>query len=377
MKRKILSLACVAVLIVSAAIAAMVADRSDYEQLTGWQRGLYAVMNREQIINTRYIGKVSEEKWDPEDTYSLDDTVVLEKDSGEDFVVMNISDLHMTDYSSYEELHAFRDLRTLSFIGMMARQIQPDLITLSGDIFAEDSGSVIYAVHRLSAYLDELGIPWAPIFDNHDDNANCDDNYIADIMMQYEYCLLQKGDAAMGVGNYIISICQDGKLLHSIFMMDSHGGNVWDNQMQWYKWAVDGANQLAGGRVSSTVITHVPLAQYVYAYEEAWDSENDCWKDDFEAFGKQREDPCCQLDENDLPVDNGFFALMQEKGSTTNVICGHDHVNNYSILYHGIRLTYSQRVAVGSSETTGATVLTIGQGGSAEVEHYYMYTNGD
>ena len=377
MKRKILFLACAAVLMVAMVVAAVAVDRADYEQLTGWQGGLYAIMNREEIINTRYTGQVSEEMWTPENEYRLEDTVILEKESGKDFVVMNISDLHMTDYSTYEELRAFRDMRTLSFIGMMARQIRPDLITISGDIFAEDSGSVIFAVRRLSEYLDKLGIPWAPIFDNHDDNANCDDNYIADIMMQYESCLLQKGDAAMGVGNYIINICQDGKPLHSIVMMDSHGGNVWDNQMQWYRWAVDGASQLADGKLVSTVITHVPLAQYVYAYEEAWDSENDCWRDEYEAFGKQREEPCCELDENGLPVDNGFFGLMQELGSTANVICGHDHVNNYSILYRGIRLTYSQRVAVGSSETTGATILTISEDGSAGVKHYYMYTDGD
>lgn len=371
MKRKIILLACAAVLVIAFAVTAFVVDQANYEEMTGWQRDLYAIMNREEIVGTQYVGEVSEETWNADDPYLLENTFVLNKESGEDFVVMNITDLHMTDYSDYEELTSLRDIRTLSLIGMMARDIQPDLITISGDIFAENTGSVIYAVHRLSEYLDSLGIPWAPIFDNHDDNANCDDNYIADVMMEYEYCLLKKGDPSMGEGNYIINICEDGQLIHSIFMMDSHSGNVWDNQMEWYKWAVEATN------VPSTVITHVPLAQYVYAYEEAWDSENDCWKDGYEAFGLQREDPCCAVDENGDPIDNGFYDLMLSLGSTTNVICGHDHVNNYSILWGGIRLTYSNRVGIGSGESTGSTVLTIHSDGSADVEHYYMYTNGD
>lgn len=377
MKKKLILPALAITLVIAFAVTAWVVDQGDYEEMTGWQRDLYAIMNREEIINTEYVGKVSDETWSADDVYTLENTAVLSKEAGKDFVVMNITDLHMTDYSDYEELTSLRDIRALSFIGMMARDIQPDLITISGDIFAEDTGSVIYAVHRLSEYLDGLGIPWAPIFDNHDDAANCDDNYIADIMMEYEYCLLRKGDPSMGVGNYIINICEDERIIHSIFMMDSHGGNVWGNQMEWYKWAVDGARELSGGNVSSTVITHVPLAQYVYAYNEAWDSDNDCWKEGYEAFGAKREDECCALDENGEPVDNGFFDLLQDLGSTANVICGHDHVNNYSIVYQGIRLTYSNRIGIGSGESTGSTVLTIHSDGSTDVAHYYMYTDGE
>ena len=372
MKKRIILIATAAVLLICFAVTAFVVDQGDYEQMSGWQRKLYAIMNREEIIATEYVGKVSDETWSADDAYSLENTAVLQIGPGEDFVVMNITDLHMTDYSGYEELTSLRDIRALSFIGMMARDIQPDLITVSGDIFAEDTGSVIYAVHRLSEYLDSLGIPWAPIFDNHDNAANCDDNYIADIMMQYDHCLLKKGDPSMGVGNYIINICEGDEVVHSILMMDSHGGNVWKNQMQWYQWAIEGVDG-----ATSTVITHVPLAQYVYAYNEAWDSENDCWKDGYEAFGAKREDECCALDENGVPVDNGFFDLLKSLGSTTNVICGHDHVNNYSILYEDIRLTYSNRIGIGSGESTGSTVLTVHNDGSTEVAHYYMYTDGE
>lgn len=372
MKRRMILILSAAVLAMAFAATCFVVDAGNYEQMSGWQRKLYAIMNREEIINTEYVGKVSDETWSADDVYTLNNTAVLVKEPGEDFVIMNITDLHMMDYSDYEELQALRDTRALSFIGMMAREIQPDLITISGDIFAEDTGSVIYAVHRLSEYLDNLGIPWAPIFDNHDDAANCDDNYIADIMLQYEYCLLKKGDPNMGVGNYIINVSEGDEVVHSILLMDSHGGNVWDNQMEWYKWAIEGV-----GGVPSTVITHVPLAQYVYAYNEAWDSENDCWKDGYDAFGAKREDECCALDENGEPIDNGFFSLMQSLGSTTNVICGHDHVNNYSILYQGIRLTYSNRIGIGSGESTGSTVLTIHSDGSTDVEHYYVYTDGE
>ena len=35
---------------------------------------------------------------------------------------------------------------------------------------------------------------------------------------------------------------------------------------------------------------------------------------------------------------------MVTLGSTTGVFCGHDHYNNYSIEYKGIRLTYGMSI---------------------------------
>ena len=351
-----------------------IVNQGNYEEMTGWKRTAYAILNKNKIINTDYIGKVSEETWSPEDSYLLEDTIVLTKEPGKDFVVMNLTDLHIGDYY-YDTPFALREFEA---IRRMAELYQPDLITISGDTFWTESA--VYTAHWVSEFMDSLEIPWAPIFGNHDDDGNCDLNYLADVMMDSEYCLFRKGAPELGVGNYVINICQeaDGKqeVMHSILMMDSHDASIWENQIDWYKWATAGVNEINGSPVESTVIFHIPIAQYVYAYEEAWDEENGCWKEGYDAFGLKKEIQCPEMDENGEPIDNGFFAAMKEIGTTKNTLCGHDHINDYSIVYDGIRLTYSKRLGISGAydvDNMGATLITINDEGCASVRHVTRY----
>ena len=345
-------------------------NQGNYEEMTGWKRTAYMILNRNQIINTDYVGEVSTDTWSKDDEYRLEDTVVLGKEAGEDFVVMNFADLHIGDYH-YDALFALREVET---IRLLVEKYQPDLITLSGDNIWSDS--TIYSAHWLSEFLDSLGVPWAPVMGNHEDDGNCDLNYIADVMMNSKNCLLQKGAPELGVGNYVINIAQGDEMVHSLILMDSHYTGVWENQIEWYKWAATGINEANGSPVESTVIFHVPIAQYVYAYEEAWDEETQSWKEGYDAFGLMKETPCPEVDEDGNPVDNGFFAAMKEVGTTKNALCGHDHINNYSIVYEGIRLTYSMRLGISGSydvDNMGATLITIDDEGSASVRHVTRY----
>ena len=361
-------------------VASLIVGQGDYEKMSGWQRWLYAITNAGEIQNTRYVGKPSTDTWTEDDEYRLEDHAVIYKNPDKDFVVMNLTDFHISEYD-YTYLNAVKANRSFLYIKEMVEEVQPDLITISGDIFCEDGGSNIYSVHRLTEFFDSLGIYWAPIFDWHDEQGNCDLNYLADIMMGSEYCLFRKGDPDLGIGNYIINVVEGSEIVHSIMMMHTHHGNFYDSQIQWYKWAANGINALAGKDVTSSVILHVPFAQYDYAYNEAWDGENNCWKEGYGAFGLKGEDVCCERDEKGQPVDNGFFAAMQEVGTTTNTICGHEHINFYSIEYQGIRLTYSLSIGLSCygdntnvTDSTGATLLTIDSDGVGTVRHHFYYS---
>ena len=370
MKKYRLPIILVVIVVLLLGIGGVVISQGNYEEMTGWQRTAYALLNKNKIINTDYVGEVSTDTWSKEDAYRLEDTVVFSKESGEDFVVMNLTDLHIGDYY-YDTPFALREFEA---IRNMVEKYQPDLITLSGDMFWTESA--IYSAHWVSEFLDSLEIPWAPVFGNHDDDGNCDLNYLADIMMDSQYCVMKKGAPELGVGNYVINIRQDEKIVHSFIMMDSHDASVWENQIDWYKWAATGVNDVNGSPVESTVIFHIPLAQYVYAYEEAWDEEKQCWKEGYDAFGMQKEKICPEEDENGNPVDNGFFAAMKEIGTTKNTICGHDHINDFSIVYDGIRLSYSMRLGISGSyhvDNMGATLITINDEGNASVRHITRY----
>ena len=330
-------------------------SQKNFEELAGWQRVVYAIFNREKLENTRFVGKESKEIWNGTDKYRLENTAVLQKESGRDFVVLNLTDIHMADFDYYGSYN----VRLFAHIRALVEKTQPDLITISGDLFSSDS--VVLSVYELTDLMDGFGIPWAPIFGNHDDGGNCDLNFLADVMMRSEHCLLQKGDAALGVGNYIINVCDGESIVHSLLMMDSHGDGLHENQIDWYRWAASAAN------APSTVILHIPIEEYQLAYDAAWD---DGWKEGFYAFGSQKEAICPE------GGSNGFFAAVQDIGLTKNILCGHDHTNDFSILYEGVRLSYSMRLGIYGAhhpDNMGATLLTIYDDGKVDVSHIHRY----
>ena len=356
MKKKIWVLALILVLCVAFVSAGIVLSQGDFESLSGWRQTAWVVFNREKLKNMEFVGTPSTQTWSETEEYSLENTVVLQKEPGKDFVVMNLTDLHLNDFDYFGANNG----RIFSHIRAMVEANQPDLITISGDLFCTDS--VAWSVHQFTNFMDSLGVYWAPVFGNHDDDGHCDQNYLADVMCQSQYCLLQKGDPAMGVGNYIINICEGDTIVHSMIMMDSHDDGLHENQYGWYRWAAEGAN------APSSVILHIPILEYQLAYEAAWDGDG--WKDGFDAFGSNREGVYYENG------SEGFFQIVKDVGLTQHIICGHDHINNFSILYEGVRLTYSMRLGfyyTHHPDHLGATMLTIDEDGNAALSHVGRY----
>ena len=373
-KKHIIIIAIILAIVLLGGAGVLAINQGNYEEMTGLQRTVYAILNRDKIINTEYVGEVSDYTWTAEEEYQLENTSIVMKEAGEDFVIMNITDIHMSDYTQDATL----TIRTFDSIRMLVEKHQPDLITLSGDMIWKDSE--IYSAHRLTEFMDSLEIPWAPIFGNHDGEGNADKNYLAEVFMTGEYCLMQKGDPNHGVGNYVVNICEEvngqKEIVHSLIMMDSHNGQFLEGQVEWYAWAAEGANKVAGKDVASSIILHVPIAQFQYAWDAAWDAEKEEWREGYDAFGAKGEEVVCDRDENDNPVDYGLFAKVKEIGTTKDIICGHDHVNNFSIVYEDVRLTYGLRLGLGAYfdlDSMGVTLLTVDDEGNTTLEHDYRY----
>ena len=92
----------------------------------------------------------------------------LEKDPERDFVILNITDPHLSDtgYRVKETPLMFKTVEAL------IHEIQPDLITVTGDIVCDDA--TYHSIRRFTDFMESFDIPWAPIFGNHDDEGNCD-----------------------------------------------------------------------------------------------------------------------------------------------------------------------------------------------------------
>lgn len=335
--------------------------------LTGFGEALKAVFNKNDIMNTAYVGEVSDTVWSEDTPFSLDDCVTLTKKDGEDFVILNITDTHFSDYD-YRAFTAFESEITIK---RLVNKVQPDLITISGDIVCTDS--TVYAIKRITDLFDSFRIPWAPVFGNHDDEGNADLNYLADTMMLSEYCVMQKGDPEMGVGNYIINVKEEtsGEIVETIFMMDTHHSHLNEKQIRWFESCATAINELTDNGSEISVIFHIPNVQYQYAYDLMWDENANGWKDGAVAFGECNEKICCERDENGNPKDNGFFDAAKKTGAKF-IFCGHEHMNNFSVEYEGIRMTYTLKNGYGSGFQfgfNGGTVIRIGSDGVNRITH--------
>ena len=339
--------------------AGLSAYSEGYIRQTSFKEAVNAFVNMSEIKKMKYTGEPSAEKWDGE-AISIDSFASLTKKNGKDFVILNLTDPHFSDY----DYRAFLAFASSSTAKRLVSEIKPDLITVTGDIVCADS--TVYSIKRFTDLMESFGVPWAPVFGNHDDEGNCDLNYLCDIMLKSPNCLLKKGDPEMGYGNYGIRILnEDGSLNEVIVMLDSHHDQANEKQQKWVKAITDAAQD-----AEISLFFHVPLPEYQYAYDEAKTDKG--WKEEYKAYGEKHENVCCERDAEGKPVQRGFFDIIKRAGNIKYVFCGHEHMNDFSILYQGVRLTYTMKLGKGSGFQLGfdgGTVITIGENGINCINH--------
>lgn len=333
----------------------------------GISSGIYfGLLNK--AAKESYIGTVSTDPYSANYVYDEANTVILQKQKDKDFVILSITDIHLSDFHK----NYFYSFSYLNRIKKLVAKVQPDLITILGDTVCKTS--TVKSIERLTNLMDTFGIPWAPIFGNHDGEGNCDLNYLADKMMESKYCVMKKGPADLGVGNYIINIVEgegeDRQIVQTLFMMHtpSEAEHLSPGRIQWYKDSIEAICEKEGRLVESTVFLHIPLVEYQLAYDEAWDAENNRWREGYDAWGEKNEKICCPK------TNSGFFDLLKEIGSTKTVVCGHEHINNFHIVYQGIHLKYNLKLGeppLYYSHLDGGTKITISSSGVSAVEDVY------
>ncbi len=317
-------------------------------------------------------------EWSAKDKFTADYCAEIEKNPDEDFIILNLADIQLKDDLVYED----EGEKTAEMIDSLVKETEPDLITLTGD---NAWGTIAYI--KLIHQIDSYGIPWAPVMGNHDGQSCISEFWAAHLLFKAENCLFEFGPENMGYGNYIINITENGKIIHTLFMVDTHNNaeftledgstvsgydHLWDNQIEWYKWAVNGISKIEGKTVESSVFLHIPVCEYKDAWIKAYGSnELGTLAPELapDAIGIYGEEVCSS------PVNNGFFDVCKELGSTKNIFAGHDHANNFQIYYEGIRLNYMLKTGYGAYYTDGlmgGTVISVSSDGAAYAEHIYM-----
>ena len=263
--------------------------------------------------------------------------------------------------------------------------------------------------------MDGFAVPWAPVFGNHDMEGNADLYLIANILEGSKYCLFRQGPRTVtGIGNYAVNITSGEKVVHTLFFFDTgtwridyagkgyipadeqaaseipayyaeritegkHAdeiliGDTWGTlayqQMDYYEWMLNGIARQNGGKVPpSSIFVHIPLYEYNDAYFE-WLKNG---RDQAVGFGEINEKICSPAD----PM--GVFDRILSAKSTKTIVCGHDHENNFSAEYRGVRLSYSLKCADECSwreYLNGGSVLTVDDDGKASFSHLYVKPEG-
>ncbi len=313
--------------------------------------------------------------------------------------VLQLTDIHLGGgWLSFR-----KDAMAMNAVASVISAEKPDFVVVTGDIayaipiysgtLNNKSGARIFA-----ELMETLGVYWTASYGNHDVESY---NYlnrekISEFYSQYPHCLVRDGAKNTdGSANQVFHIVNsDGNVIRSLYTVDSHSfvdgdflgfmwkyDNIHENQIKWYSDSVKKTNEENRDytdSVPSTVFTHVPLSEYRTAWFEYVNNGFADTEDVSYFYGT--------AGETGITVYSGvyedqFFETMLELGSTDSVFCGHDHKNNFSLGYKGIRLSYSYVIdylaydeIYKKGDQRGCTVIEIDSDGAVDfsLQNFYQ-----
>ncbi len=194
-----------------------------------------------------------------------------------------------------------------------------------------------------------------------------------------------------GFGNQIIRVKNGAQVVQDLVLLDSHSytdndyfgmmwkyDNIHQSQIDWYADNLD--KNTDGTPVNNLLFFHIPLKEYRDAYQQVKDGTLEL------KYGKMGEE---ERERNGVKTYGIFCGenddSLFETGLNNNlkgIFCGHDHYNNFSVDYNGVRLTYGMSIdylaytgIYKKHAQRGCTVITIDAEGNFENEPRNYYSD--
>lgn len=311
----------------------------------------------------------------------------IEKQDDEDFRILQLTDTHIGGGN----LSKKNDKKTIDSMLNVINSVRPHLIILTGDVLYPLSLHTGNLNNEITAYavvnfFESLGIPWTIVFGNHDNSAatTLNRSELADIFANDDlrYCLFNKNpidENLSGYGNNVINVVnEDGTINNTLFLFDSHStvsagkyDKIHDDQVEWYKktvtdLSVEENGVAEGEKVKSLAFFHIPLEEYKTALElhKAGSGEVKY------LYGDADEKILCYETKKNRAKGKLFDAIVG-MSSTAATFCGHNHKNNFAIMYKGVQLTFGSSMVynglsgIAKNDTyRGGTLITLDNGGN-------------
>lgn len=300
--------------------------------------------------------------------------------SGEKLRILQLTDMQIIDANqrrspnrlSPETIISWDNSRIeqncYSHIRDLITQTQPHLIIITGDIIYgefDDSGKIL---NDFAKFMGSFGIPWAPVFGNHDQESMYGNAAICKVYEAAENCLFctQTSDPADGYGNYAVKIYRGDELIEMVYMLDSKGCSVahddcarlpkaiTENQCRLIEKKSEEAAREAGHIVPAIAAWHIPTEEFFDAFEEKGYPAKEGFvigatvkakDDDFGAFYEKR------WSNAERPED---MLERFVRCGVNGVFVGHDHMVNTSVLWKNIRWTFGLKTGVYDYHTNGS-----------------------
>lgn len=248
------------------------------------------------------------------------------------FKIAQITDVH---YNGSKESKA-----ALKVLDDVLSQDRPDLIVLTGDIIwgRPAKENLLAVLNCVSKY----GIPFVYEFGNHDWEQGLSNRELYDIARGVKNNILPdlKGSKEL---DYVLKLkdregkadaaalyCLDSHAYPAGFPADkSHGTYAWltFDQVDWYRQQSKALKEANGGKtLPALAFFHIALPEF----NQAVANENAT------LIGTRREQACGP------EFNSGMFTAMMEGGDVMGVFVGHDHDNDYAVMWHNILLAYGR-----------------------------------
>ena len=288
--------------------------------------------------------------------------------------------LQMTDIQiiyMYNNKITDREKCAYRYVRELVQRTKPDLIVITGDNVYGMFDCNGEGQKEFNAIMDSFGIPWAPVYGNHDYENDMGQEWLNEQYRQAKYALYTKGDI-IGDSNYTIGIRQNGEYIRELCIIDSGAWTRLKQELQDEQrdWILKNAGE---NGLPTSMFYHIPTEDFQHAaigagYQDGPDTKE--------------YHPTYEIGVN-IPAKNGDFGKkgkpfgclygctllpILKQCCVDSVFVGDKHELNSSILWEGIRFTFGLKTGTYDSHdknALGGTLIRL-NGKDFTVEHVYV-----